>query len=155
MKQLTTLKDCIECKDCCYYHRHYLGLSTILEKNARFTKKEKEKLVDKGKFYQAKCERKKSLNYFFCDFKDGDLCQLKEKRPFGCKLYPFNVMKNREGKPVVGLDRDCLGIKNKTEKQIKDYVKYLKPLLKKTIKSKPYYVEEFQEELEVIDCLFP
>lgn len=128
-------------------------MSTILEKKAKFTKKEKEKLDDKGEFYQAKCTKKKSANYFFCNFKAGDLCELKEKRPFGCKIYPFNVMKDETGKIVVGIDRDCLGIKRRTESQIKEYVKYLKPFLRKTIKARPYYIEEFQHEIEVLDYL--
>jgi len=156
MKQLTKLSDCVKCGDCCYYHRKYLGLSTIFDKDRlakKFIADNGEFLEDKGKFFQARCRRKKSRNYFFCDFKDGNLCSLKEKRPFGCKLYPFNIMKDRKGKISLGIDRDCLGVKNRTEKQIFDYVKYLKPMLRRIIKTRKHCVEEFQPELEIIDYL--
>jgi len=40
--------------------------------------------------------------------------------------------------------------KEATEKQIRDYVKYLKPISQENNKRKAAYVEEFQEELEVV-----
>jgi len=156
MKQLISLKDCIACGDCCYYHSHYLHLSPILEKRMlgkKFIDENRQFLEDEGKYFRVRCPVKKSWNHYFCAFKQGNLCRLKDKRSFECKLYPFNIMKDREGRIVLGIDRDCRGLKNKTEKQIKEHAKYLKPALRRILKTKKFYIEEFQPELEIIESL--
>ena len=152
MKQLLSLQDCIKCGDCCHYHRRYLHLAPVLEKG-QASRIDKKFLTDMGEYYRIKCPAKKSFNYFFCAFKDGNLCKLTENRSFECKLYPFNIMLDKNGNVVLGVDRNCRGIKDKTEKQIRDFARYLKPLVRKQLKTKKFYIEEFQPELEILEYL--
>ena len=152
MKQLLTLKDCVECGDCCYYYKGYLALAP------RFSREEakkisKENLIDKKTHFVAGCQRRKNSNYFFCDFKEGEMCLLKEKRPFGCKLYPFNVMKDRKGKIVLGIDWNCKGVKSRTKEQIDEYAKKIIPFVRRKIRQNPFLVEEFQGGLKILFVL--
>ncbi len=157
MKQLLSLQDCLDCRDCCYYHKGYLHLAPAFEKTAKV---KKSKVIDKKTHFIARCSRKKDSSHFFCDFRDGDKCGLKERRPFACKLYPFNVMRDRKGNVVLGIDFNCKGIKKKSGREIKEYAEYLIPTIRRKIKNKLFYVEPFQKELRIIanvqraSCIF-
>lgn len=150
MKQLLTLQDCLDCKDCCYYYINYRDLAPAFDKT---TKADKKRLVDKKTHFIARCSKKKNDDYFFCDFKQGDRCELEEQRPFACKLYPFNVMKDKNGNVVIGIDWNCKGVKKKTKEEIDIYIKKLKPFLKKELENRPFLVENFQKEIKIIEYL--
>ena len=62
-------------------------------------------------------------------------------------------MKDKKGNIVIGIDKNCKGLKNKTKKQINNYVEEISPLIKKIIKQKPFLIEKFQTELKIINII--
>jgi len=136
MKQIITLSDCLKCKECCHFYEGYEHLTPIVEENE--------------KHFRIQCNEKIG-KYHICPNFKKELCIIQDNKPFDCKIYPFNIMKDKNGNIVLAYDKTCRGIKNKTKKEIEEYSDYLIDFIKKNkILEKEIYIEPFQKELAVI-----
>ncbi len=136
MKQIVKLDDCLKCRECCRFYKGYQHLAPIIEKE--------------GKYSMILCKEKRG-SYYICPYFKKNICIVEKNKPFDCKIYPFNIMVNREGAIVLAYDRSCKGLKGKTKKEIEKYADYLIKYIKKMgILKNKFYVEPFQKELTIV-----
>ena len=93
---------------------------------------------------------------YICPFftPSSNRCSIYDSRPFDCRLYPFALMKSRDGSEIIlGIDTKC-PMANGTlpNKEIADYINYLISLIesddvKKFILKNPLLIGPFQEDV--------
>lgn len=122
LKQLMPEAFCLSCQGCC-----------------RFLKKESEWSVVVFDQEQGliPCNNNKidlkfdsQENKYFCVFfnRKQNACDIYEKRPFDCQLYPF-LLNFQEEELFLAVDLNCPFIEKNFESQLfQDYVEYLKDL---------------------------
>jgi len=160
MKQLTNLKACISCKDpCCRFHvtcRDEAPVFTNEEYLIAIEKMVPEKIFKKkgSKIWQLKLS-KWEKGYLVCPllFKKK-YCKLKDKRPFDCKVWPFQVVKYKK-KIYLGYDKGnhCPAVSKRSKKYVKEHTKDLGKYLESNsalFKKYPGLFVEFDENIELI-----
>ena len=169
--------ECRKCDDsCCRFHRGYTKYAPF------FSTEEKNKLVKKGllKSTDFKKEKtgpsssgglrragwqmylkkwRKKSNYSYCPILDKKTkkCQAYNCRSLDCSLYPFLIMKNRQGKLVLGLDMECPVAKkaNKAWEKDKKFTRQVKSFFaskkfKNYLKKHPGFVEEYIRDVKIV-----
>ena len=108
MLKLTKYEDCFVCRDCCTFYKE----GNDREAAPLFTPEEKliaEKIIpgenfvflEKKKMFQAKLvDYSKDKELFACVFLDHEThaCRIYKDRPFDCKIWPYIIIKNPDGK---------------------------------------------------------
>ena len=163
MKQLTSSKDCLNCKDpCCEFSWVYRKFSPVI------TEEEREKLLKqgiseknfkkRGKSWQIrlKFKRLKHVCPFIKLFDGKRICGIQKNKPLDCKMFPFTLVKQK-GKLFLGIcrkDSSChVSEKLIKTKKFQNHVKYLKSYLRKNklkIKNNPDLIFPHMKEVEII-----
>ncbi|MBN2454751.1 YkgJ family cysteine cluster protein [Candidatus Woesearchaeota archaeon] len=111
MEQLMTSSDCKKCSLCCRFADGFEDYAPV------FSTEEKEKVLKKGfpsslfkkignELWQVSLERRAD-QVLYCPFYSGWQCKIYDVEPFECVLWPFYVMKSRDGKKaLLAIDED-------------------------------------------------
>ena len=102
---------------------------------------------------------RKDSEYYYCPLLDKKTkeCQAYDCRSLDCSLYPFLVLKNKQGKLVLGLDMECSmakkaskawGKDKKFTRQVKSFFSSKK--FKNYLKKHPGFVEEYIRDVEIV-----
>lgn len=162
MKQLVLPRGCSSCKYCCEFSPECSYFSPL------FTKEQKDealkrglnndnfKKVDKGLYTVI---LKKEKGYLVCPLLDRKNweCRINGCKPFDCSLYPFILMRDKKGKAVIGVFKNCPGINKMVGgKAFQEYVYYLKKTFeseefKEFIQKYPKHIWNYEEEAEVVE----
>jgi len=139
IKSLIKLSDCKKCQSCCKFKKDAFDWAPV------FSSEEKEKIERlRGKKFSFKnyqgakdlfqlelVRSKKKNNLYVCPFlnEDKQLCEIQKIKFLDCKIWPFVVMRSKDGK-FVNLfcfnGKICPGIKNLSGQKLKKYGLYLK-----------------------------
>lgn len=161
IKQIMSSCDCLyKCNDfCCRFSEEkYLP---------RFTNEEYKAVIKNRKFkkYFKKIENNlwliksitKEGNYLLCPFvKKKVSCQIYEKRPFECWIWPFFVIKKDKKLFLAYDDEECYGIqKRKSNQEIKKYIAYICKKLQgkcfvELFKKYPHLIWEYNKEFRIL-----
>lgn len=164
MKQIIKTKDCMDCDDrCCRFDPDMLSYSPI------FTGEEYEKVLSKGfnsgnfkklkgNVYKVKMKEKEG-KFLLCPFvKDLNKCAIYDVEPFYCKIWPFNVMRSKDGKKihlVIDVSENCPVINKIRFDDMNKYTKYLMKLLQSEkylefFNKYPKMIKEYDTEYSVL-----
>ncbi len=136
MLKLTKSEDCFICRDCCTFYKE----GDDRDAAPTFTPEEKIKaesivpgdnfiFLPVKKMFQAKLvDFKKDNALLACSFLDHDThaCRIYNDRPFDCKIWPYIIVKNTEGKVEIRLYRTeyCPSMEKRGPEVIKRYTEY-------------------------------
>ncbi len=158
--------ECKKCGDiCCRFSRGYAKYAPFFsfsEKNKLI----KNSLVKNTSFrkqkegFQLFLKRiKKNSDYYYCPIfsQKTKQCSAYDCRSLDCSLYPFLILKNKNGKPVLGLDLECpvakkavkaWGKDKKFTAQVKRFCSSQK--FKDYLKNNSGFVEEYIRDVLVL-----
>ena len=160
MKQIISHQDCMSCVDpCCRFHKTLTEFAPLFsaEEYHRITARTKDASVFKKideKTYTVHLVQGEG-KFLTCPFlKDGKLCGIYDIAPFDCKVWPFNLMKDREKVfLVVDLEEYCPGLeRNMKLGAVKHYIDYMiryfqSPAKKAMLKKYPSMILEYSNSL--------
>jgi len=130
---------CQECKECCYFYLEESYFAPLITKE-ELAKIPKDKQAyfkpykESNNTFQVQLIRCKKDNDYVCPMLDEEtyLCEIYDSRPFDCKIWPFIIMKDKQGKTVLACSNksNCRIIKNMPDKEFNSHFKKLLAMLK-------------------------
>jgi len=145
IRQVTNSSICLSCDVCCRFPEKDSFLRPV------FTPEEAREGAKEGRVDLVPLEEG-----YICPFftPSNNRCKIYDVRPFDCRLYPFALMKSREGKEIIlGIDTKCpivSGVLPNSE--IGNYINYLISFIesdsvKTFILKNPSLIGPFQEDV--------
>ncbi|MCR4790179.1 MAG: hypothetical protein K5839_03775 [Treponemataceae bacterium] len=114
LSKILSKEDCANCRFCCSFRRQSLWESPFKLSASYQTQDENEEIP---------CD--------YLDKKSG--CTLTdENKPFDCKIWPFRVMKD-DDEIFITMATTCPALQKKSEKEIKDFLEELKPVIQDAV----------------------
>ena len=152
LEKILTKQDCRKCKLCCKFQEDELidaPTFTETEKNYIINNIEKKvNFIKKGSIYQIMLEKKN--NRYVCPLLTSNGCILGDKEPFDCKSWPYYIMK-KNNDYVITISNDCPVIKNKSEEELKNYIKEeFLDISKNIIKTCPDMITNYNRNLKIL-----
>ncbi|HLD87093.1 MAG TPA: hypothetical protein VJB12_03430 [Candidatus Nanoarchaeia archaeon] len=113
LRQIVSYDDCKACGQCCkfddYYRTKFSPALSPEKKDELISSKRigEDQVVRKKDAHRLRFDRKKNGEYHCSCLGKGMECTLQKAKPFDCALYPFVLMRAKEGKVLMMVDETC------------------------------------------------
>lgn len=126
VKQILPPEKCVKCKGCCYFDKSDIyEVPDILPELAKYIEENYKniKLVKYGSIYRFEFpENLKEGDIFTCPMLAETGCVLRDDKPFDCRIYPFRIMNDKNGKCHVAVSDYCSGVKGISLSDMREFL---------------------------------
>lgn len=156
VKAILPPEKCMHCKGCCYFDSTDIyEVPDILSELADYIVRNYSdtRLIKCGEIYRFEFpENLKEGEIFTCPMLSEKGCVLGDNKPFDCKIYPFRIMNDKNGKCHVAVSNYCGGIKELGIEEMREFLLssglYTKIMDYKAIN--PGSVLEYTQEYKIV-----
>ncbi len=126
LKKILSPETCAECRLCCVFDRTDIWEVPVLtEENADTAKKllAETDITEKGNEYTFSVPELHGEELFTCPALGCKGCSFsREEMPFDCRIWPFRMMRDENGKCIIAVSELCKGMAEYSDEQLRDFL---------------------------------
>lgn len=155
LKKILSPETCAECRLCCVFDKTDIWEVPVLtEENAASVRKTipQTELTKKGNEYTFSSPELHGDELFTCPALSCNGCRLsREDMPFDCRIWPFRMMHDENGKCVIAVSQLCKGTAEYSDEQLRDFLdEGLGEMCFQFAEKHPEHVKPFAEGYRVV-----
>ncbi len=155
LKKILSPETCAECRLCCVFDRTDIWEVPVLtEENTESVRKilPDAEITEKGSEYTFSVPELNGEELYSCPALSCSGCSLsREEMPFDCRIWPFRMMRDENGKCVIAVSELCRGMAEYSDEQLRDFLNEgLGEMCFRFADEHPEHVKPFAEGYRII-----
>lgn len=151
LKAILSAETCGKCRGCCYFDKTDLWeVPLITSDTAEYIKDNFESinLKKNNSLFSFDIPNLFDDELFICPMLTENGCILGDNKPFDCRIWPFRLMKNKNGNVSIAVSKYCKPVSEMSQKILENFLisSELVSLIKEYKNSYPESVKEFSTD---------
>ncbi|MBQ8724192.1 MAG: hypothetical protein IJY74_00795 [Oscillospiraceae bacterium] len=126
LRKILSPETCAQCRLCCVFDKTDIWeLPVLTDENVSAVRKlcSQVSLAEKGMEQTFHAPELQAEELFSCPaLSDNGCCLTREDMPFDCRIWPFRMMRDENGKCVIAVSELCKGVAEYSDEQLREFL---------------------------------